>query len=124
MGRRSKLTPSRFARTQAVSVYSEPGFVAQPSWAMPTWSAEPFEVRRSAREPAGHMPSEPSSVDVEMEPPSPLLRKVPEDHAPDPMEGSMPPRVMGRVEAGAVTPMPRTSIQSPSTLEDLPVPLM
>ena len=48
------------------------------------------------------MPSEPSSVDVEMEPPSPLLRKVPEDHAPDPMEGSMPPRVMGRVEAGAV----------------------
>ena len=37
-----------------------------------------------------------------MEPPSPLLRKVPEGHLPEPMEGSSPPRTRERVAAASV----------------------
>ena len=102
MGSRSKLTPSRLARTQAVWVYSEPGTVAHLSCAIPTCSAEPFDVRRSARDPAGHAPSEPSSVTADTEPPSPLWRNVSEAQVPAPIFGSSPPRVSAR--EGAAPP--------------------
>lgn len=113
MGSRSKLTPSRPARTHAVCVYAQPGTVAQPSWAMPIWPAEPFDVRRSARDPAGHIPLPESSVTAETEPAASLSRNVPECHEPEPMDGSTPPRVIEPASAGVETSMQRTSIQSP-----------